>query len=160
MGKSSLLNALTRARAKIGDYSFTTLHPHVGIIEYEDFKQISIADLPGFLPDVTRGLGTKYLHHLERCKIILLTIDLSSEKPLEQYNDMRNLLEKYDENILKQKPTIIVGTKIDKANAYTNLVEFRKKINLPVIPVSAEKKINLRKLMTFMRDFSEQHLEN
>ena len=59
VGKSSLLNALTRARPKIGDYSFTTLHPHVGVVEFEDFEQITIADLPGLLPDLTRGFGTK-----------------------------------------------------------------------------------------------------
>ena len=70
VGKSSLLNVLTRARAKIGDYSFTTLHPQVGVVEYEDFVQVSITDLPGILPDLTRGFGTKYLHHLEKCKIL------------------------------------------------------------------------------------------
>lgn len=150
-----MLNALTRARAKIGDYSFTTLHPHVGVIEYKDFKQISIADLPGLLPDLTRGFGTRYLHHLERCKMILLTIDLSNEKPLEQYAQMRNVLDAFDSKLLKEKPLLVVGTKIDKENSYENLAKFRQEINLPVIPVSAEKKINLRKLMTLIRDFYE-----
>ena len=85
---------------------------------------------------------------------------MSSQKPLEQYNAMRNLLNRYDESFLKNKPTIIVGTKIDKQNAYTNMLEFKEEINLPVIPVSAVKKINLRKLMTILRDCYEQNLEN
>lgn len=153
-----MLNALTRARAKIGDYSFTTLHPHVGIIEYKDFKQISIADLPGLLPDLTRGFGTRYLHHLERCKMILLTIDLAANDPLQQYNQMRNVLNKFDENLLKQKPLVVIGTKIDKENAYANWLKFKEQIQLPVIAVSSDKKINLRKLMTIIRDCYEQNL--
>lgn len=157
MGKSSLLNALTRARAKIGDYSFTTLHPHVGIVEYEDFTQISIADLPGLLPDLTRGFGTKFLHHLERCKIIIFVIDISAEAPLQQYMDMRNALNFYDENILKTKPTLVVAHKIDKLESNENLLNFKKKIDLPVIPMSAEKKINLTKFLKLIRDIYDQN---
>lgn len=87
--------------------------------------------------------------------MILLTIDLSNEKPLEQYAQMRNVLDAFDSKLLKEKPLLVVGTKIDKENSYENLAKFRQEINLPVIPVSAEKKINLRKLMTLIRDFYE-----
>ena len=112
MGKSSILNALTRARPKIGDYSFTTLHPHVGVVEYEDFEQLSIADLPGLLPDLTLGFGTKYLYHLERCSILLHVVDMSKDDPFEQYMDMRNILEKFDKRLL-EKPVILIANKID-----------------------------------------------
>lgn len=150
VGKSSLLNALTRARAKIGDYSFTTLHPHVGVVEYEDFKQISIADLPGILPDLTRGLGTKYLHHLEKCKILIFVIDLSSN-PEQQFQDMTRVLEVFDSSLLNKKPIVVIGHKIDKKESRDNFEKFRKKIHLPIVPMSAEKKINLTKFLKILR---------
>lgn len=150
VGKSSLLNALTRARAKIGDYSFTTLHPHVGVVEYEDFKQISIADLPGILPDLTRGLGTKYLHHLEKCKILIFVIDLSAN-PEQQFEDMTRVLKVFDASLLSKKPSVVIGHKIDKIESRVNFEEFRSKIQLPIVPMSAEKKINLTKFLKTLR---------
>jgi GTPase len=135
------------------------LHPQVGIVEYKDFKQISIADLPGLLPDLTRGFGSRYLHHLDKCKIILLTIDFSRNDSLEQYNTMIDLLNTFNVNLLKQKPIIIVGTKIDEDNSYDNMIKFKQDINnlsLIVVPVSAEKKINLTKLMIVLRDLYDK----
>lgn len=154
VGKSSLLNALTRARAKIGDYSFTTLHPHVGVVEYEDFVQISIADLPGILPDLSRGFGTKYLHHLEKCKILVFVLDLS-ENPLQEYLDMVKALETFDSNLIKVKPRIVVGHKIDKEKSIENLVELKSKLSVPVIPMSAKEKINLSKFLKILRNVYE-----
>ena len=144
-----------KKRAKIGDYSFTTLHPHVGVVEYEDFLQISIADLPGLLPDLTRGFGSRYLNHLDRCKIIILVIDLSMEDPLLQFNKMKDALNFFDPKILKEKPTLIVGNKVDEEGAEENLEEFRKRINLPVVPISARNKINLTKFLRILRDLYE-----
>ncbi|CAF0776776.1 unnamed protein product [Brachionus calyciflorus] len=151
VGKSSLLNALTRARAKIGDYSFTTLHPQVGVVEYEDFVQISIADLPGILPDLTRGFGTKYLHHLEKCKILVFVLDLS-KNPHQEYLDMKNALDTFDISFVKNKPRIIVGHKIDDNASEANLNDLRSRIQVPIIPMSAEKKINLTKFLKILRD--------
>ena len=135
------------------------MHPQVGIVEFKDFKQISIADLPGLLPDLTRGFGSRYLHHLDKCKIILLTIDFSRNDSLEQYKTMIDLLNTFNVNLLKQKPIIIVGTKIDKDNSYDNMIKFKQDINnlsLIVVPVSAEKKINLTKLMIILRDLYDK----
>lgn len=159
MGKSSLLNALTRARAKIGDYSFTTLHPHVGIVEYEDYLQISLADLPGLLPDLTQGFGTKFLHHLERCKIIIIVVDMSSNNPIQQYEDMKNALNFYNPNLLIEKPILIIGQKIDKLSETERtdkLNDLNIKLNLPIIPMSAEKKINLKKFLIILRNIYEK----
>ncbi|RNA25618.1 mitochondrial ribosome-associated GTPase 2 [Brachionus plicatilis] len=156
VGKSSLLNALTRARAKIGDYSFTTLHPHVGVVEYEDFKQISIADLPGILPDLTRGLGTKYLHHLEKCKILIFVIDLSLN-PEQQFKDMTRVLDIFDSSLLQKKPKIVIGHKIDNQVSKDNFALLKEKIQLPIVPMSAQKKINLSKFLKILRHVYDKY---
>jgi GTP-binding protein len=156
-----LLNALTRARAKIGDYAFTTVHPHVGVVEYADFTQISIADLPGILPDLTRGFGTRFLAHLQKCKIIIFVVDVSSstnEHPYEQYVSMRNAIDFYDSAFLKQKKTIVVAHKVDELEAGDlRLDELRQRLDgeQPVVPMSAKKRINLSKFLKFLRHVYE-----
>lgn len=155
VGKSSILNALTRARTKVGDYAFTTLHPHVGVVEYEDDVQLLIADLPGMLPDLTRGLGSGFLRHIERSKIILFVIDLSLDNPLQQYYDMRKNLEFYDEKMFESKPFIIIGSKIDLEKSKENLIKIKnnlKEFNYSIIPISTSEKINLTKFLVYLRD--------
>ena len=187
-GKSSLLNALTRARAKIGDYSFTTIHPMVGCVEYEDYLQISIADLPGLLPDLTSGFGTRYLHHLERCKIIIFVLDFSklsvdllhdiNEEPFMQYLNMKNVLDTYDPSLLMKKSSIIIAHKIDQIlfmSTDKKIDEFKTKLynyykndgsglnnrNIPpIIPVSARDKINLNKFLKLLRNIYEYEVKN
>jgi GTPase len=151
VGKSSILNALTRARSKIGDYSFTTLYPHVGIVEYEDDTQISIADLPGVINDPTRGLGTNFLRHLERTKILLIVIDLSLNDSYEKYIQVKDILEKYDENIFSNKRCIVIANKIDSENSMDNLKKIKPKIDLPIIPMSTVEKINLTKFLILLK---------
>ena len=153
---------MTRARPKIGDYSFTTLHPHVGIVEYEDFTQLSIADLPGLLPDLTLGFGTKFLYHLERCKILLYVIDISKENSFEQYLDMKNILESFNKDLLK-KPSIIIANKIDLIKndeepdiLRSRLDYLRKNSNELVAPISTLDKINLSKFLKIFRDLHDK----
>jgi GTPase len=151
------LNALTKARAKVGDYAFTTLHPQVGIVEYKDYTQIAIADLPGVLPDLTRGFGTRYFRHLERCKMIIFVVDLASgDEPYKQYIDMCQALNFYDKTLLETRPLLIAANKVDKPNANENLAKLRQQLQLPIVPVSAEKRINLTKLLNLVRSTHER----
>jgi len=135
------------------------LHPQVGIVEYQDFKQISIADLPGLLPDLSRGFGTKYLHHLEKCKMIILVIDLAmtnESAPLEQYRRMKSALNFFNKKLLEDKRLLVVGNKIDAENAQENLAELKKEIEEVLVPVSTKQKINLTKFMRILRDTYEK----
>jgi len=155
---------LTRARPKIGDYSFTTKHPHVGIVEYEDFEQLSIADLPGLLPDLS--FGKNFLYHLEKCKIILYVVDITRENPLEQFKNMRNILLNFDTNIVINKPSILIANKIDilEKNDPSGLKEkldnLRNNSDQIVAPVSALNKINLRKFLKIFRDLNDNFVKN
>lgn len=108
-GKSSLLNALTRAKAKIGAYAFTTLEPNLG-----DFYGRILADIPGLIEGAStgRGLGTKFLRHIERTGILLHLVSSSQEDPLAAYREVRRELEAFGHG-LAEKREIVVLSKTD-----------------------------------------------
>ena len=108
-GKSSLLNELTNARAKIGAYPFTTLEPNLG-----DCFGYIISDIPGLIEGSAKGkgLGYKFLRHIKRTKILAHLVSLENENMLEAYNMVRDELGKYDKELLK-KPEIVILTKTD-----------------------------------------------
>jgi GTP-binding protein len=155
-----LLRSLTNAKPKIGDYSFTTLHPHVGIVDYEDYKQISIADFPGILPDLSQGFGTKFFHHLDECKIFVFVVDLSRDDCLEQFLSTKKALDFYNQNLFSTKSSLIIGNKVDmienKDQLDSKLNEFKTNTLMPIIPMSVRNKINLRKFLIVLRDVYEK----
>lgn len=108
-GKSSLLNTLTRAHSKVGSFPFTTLEPFLG-----DFYGLIIADIPGLIEGAAqgRGLGHKFLRHIERTKTLLHCISSEIEDPLDVYKVVRKELELYNKS-MKDKPEIVLLTKTD-----------------------------------------------
>jgi len=112
-GKSTLLNAITHAHSRVGDYPFTTLNPHLGILR-NDFKNIVIADMPGIIEGAHRGkgLGLRFLRHIERTKLLVLVIDISAAEPLKQYKCLLYEFKEY-KSVLLNKPRIVVFNKID-----------------------------------------------
>ena len=112
-GKSSLLSKISAAQPKIGDYPFTTLHPVLGVIKNFE-KEIVVADIPGIIEGAHegKGLGDKFLAHIERCKALLHIIDCSDKNFLKSYDNVRNELSKYGKNI-ERKNEIIAISKID-----------------------------------------------
>lgn len=115
-GKSSLLNALTNAEAKVGDYAFTTLDPNLG-----DFYGYIIADIPGIIEGASegKGLGVKFLRHIKRTKMLAHLVSFENPKMLATYKEVRKELEKYDKKLklgtegLSSKNEIIILTKTD-----------------------------------------------
>ncbi len=140
-GKSTLLNMLTNAHPKTGAYPFTTLFPTVGVLEYEDqFKRITLADIPGLIEGASdnRGLGHRFLKHIERCKVLLIMIDMEGtddREPIADYRTLLNELKLYKPD-LSQKPIFIAANKMDEPNALENLKAFEKNLNQPVYPIS------------------------
>ncbi len=109
-GKSSLLNALTKAGAKVGSYAFTTLDPNLGA-----FYGYILADIPGLIEGASggKGLGTKFLRHIARTKLLVHCVSLESEDPIRDYETVRAEISAYEDGILGQKTEIIVLTKTD-----------------------------------------------
>ena len=125
-GKSSLLSKISAAQPKIGDYPFTTLHPVLGVIKNFE-KEIVVADIPGIIEGAHegKGLGDKFLAHIERCKALLHIIDCSDKNFLKSYENVRNELSKYGKNI-ERKNEIIAISKIDLCNDEREIIKLVK----------------------------------
>lgn len=133
-GKSSLLNALTSARSKVGDFPFTTLEPALG-----DFYGLIIADIPGLIEGAAKGkgLGHKFLRHIERTKTLLHCVSAEVENPFEAYKVVRNELELYNKEMIK-KSEVVVLTKVDMISKteQNKKLKLLKNVANSVLPVS------------------------
>jgi GTP-binding protein len=143
-GKSSLTNAITKARPKTGAYPFTTLHPQIGVIEYPEVargeRRLLLADVPGLIEGASenRGLGHRFLRHIERCKVLLLIIDMAgtdARDPRDDYAHLLKELELYDKALLK-KPRIVAANKMDVPEAKAWLAKFKRRHKVDVAPIS------------------------
>lgn len=143
-GKSSLLEVLTNAHPKIGDYPFTTLEPNLGVLSGK-----IIADIPGLIEGASdgRGLGDKFLKHIERTKIILHCIDCQSKDPIKDYEVIRKELEAFS-SVLLNKEEIILITKTDMLGKaeIQRIVKLFKKMKKLVYSVSIYDDASIDKL--------------
>ena len=126
-GKSTFLTALTRARPKIADYPFTTLHPNLGVATV-DGREVLLADIPGLIEGASEGtgLGTHFLKHVERCSVLIHLIDSTAEDVVESYKIIRTELEQYGHS-LGIKKEIVALNKID-ALTLEEIEKKRKKL--------------------------------
>ncbi|XP_013402100.1 mitochondrial ribosome-associated GTPase 2 [Lingula anatina] len=159
-GKSTLLRALSRARPKVASYAFTTRKPHIGMVQYDDYAQVSVADIPGLVTDAhkNRGLGFSFLRHIQRCSCLLYVLDLSQEEPWQQLKDLKYELEQFETG-LSERPHAIIGNKIDLPKARKNLDLLREKVQLPVYPVSAKFLLNIEELKCHIRKIYDEHID-
>jgi len=146
-GKSSLLGALSLAQPKVAAYPFTTLHPHVGFVEYKDGERISVADLPGLVDGAheNRGLGHEFLMHVERTKVLVFVVDVCpgfEGRERSAGDDLRALVHELDlyQQGLSQRPCLVVANKMDSAHALRGLktLEAAAAGLGPVVPLSAK----------------------
>ncbi|XP_063700183.1 mitochondrial ribosome-associated GTPase 2 [Culicoides brevitarsis] len=151
-GKSTLLNAITRAKPKVASYPFTTLKPHVGMVQYDDYEQIAIADLPGLIPGSAenKGLGIQFLKHVERCAALLFIVDASIEEPWKCYETLLEELKKFSPELLTRS-RLIVANKIDLPEAKDNIEALKSHVDAPVICISAKQGINVTELLAEIR---------
>ena len=161
VGKSTLLSAVSRAKPKVENEEFTTKRPNIGIVDFDDYTQIAIADLPGLIEDahLNRGLGIAFLRHLERCVCLMYVIDLSKEDPVYQFEILKKELEFYKKGLSK-RPHAIVGAKIDLPNSTKNLELLKSylrehtpenEIPIPVISCSGKYGKNLKEFLNHCR---------
>ena len=113
-GKSTLISVVSAARPKIADYPFTTLEPNLGIVKYKDYKTFVIADIPGIIEGAHagKGLGHKFLKHIERTKILLILIESTVKDPQKEFDVLMKELSEFSE-VLREKTKVIAFTKSD-----------------------------------------------
>ncbi|XP_073679190.1 mitochondrial ribosome-associated GTPase 2 [Garra rufa] len=161
-GKSSLLRVISNARPAVAAYPFTTLKPHVGIVTYRDHQQLAVlADIPGLIPGahLNRGLGVSFLRHIERCRVLLFVLDMSSSEPWEQFRQLCFELDQYNP-LLSHRPHAIVANKMDLPEAKANLENLRSRLHQTVIPVSALTGDNTGQLILHLRHMYDSDLPN
>ena len=132
VGKSTILSVVTAAKPKIGAYHFTTIVPNLGMVRTKSGESFAMADLPGLIEGASQGvgLGTQFLRHIERTRVILHVIDMSASEgrdPYEDYLQINKELETYNLRLM-ERPQIIVANKMDMPGAEENLKEFKGKI--------------------------------
>lgn len=147
------MRAITRARPRVAPYAFTTLKPHLGVVHYDDYEQVSIADLPGLIPGshLNKGLGIQFLKHAERCSALLFIIDLSCEEPWKHFDQLRFEIGMFSQELL-MRPQVIVGNKIDVPESLINLKTMKEMYpTTPIISISAKMGTNLNDLLSNIR---------
>ena len=141
-GKSTLLSTISKARPKVAPYPFTTLHPQIGIMEFPDYRRIVVCDVPGLIEGAHKnvGLGHEFLRHVQRCKVLVLLLDMAgtdARVPWDDYKQLLSELELYDPTLV-EKPRLIVANKMDEPHAEANLKSFKRRVRkVPVLPIAA-----------------------
>ncbi|MGH2574628.1 MAG: GTPase ObgE [Ignavibacteria bacterium] len=161
-GKSTLISKISAAKPKIADYPFTTLQPNLGIVKYNDFKSFVVADIPGLIEGahLGKGLGIRFLKHIERTKVLVFLIDSTllphKENKTEDYVTLLYELKCFDNKLLK-KPRIVCFTKIDaitqQQKKNLDKIKFEKsKQKAPVLKISSVSGENLQSLVNKLGD--------
>ena len=141
-GKSTFLKAVSDAEPKTAPYPFTTLHPMVGVLQFDDYTRMTIADIPGLIDGASEniGLGHHFLRHIERTKVLLYVLDMAGTDNRDPWDDFENLqkeLEIYQKG-LTDKPSLILANKMDEDISAENLEELKKRVDLPIVTSIAE----------------------
>ncbi len=154
VGKSTLISNISHAHPKIAAYPFTTKSPVLGVVTGEGGFFV-IADIPGLIEGSSqgKGLGDKFLRHIERTKILLHLVDMSGfegRDPIEDYRTINKELKDYSKEVCK-KSQIIAANKMDLGSACQNLQRFKKVIKKRIYPISALRKEGLEELIEAIR---------
>lgn len=149
-GKSTLISQISSARPKIALYPFTTKDPILGVVTKGD-DSFTVVDIPGLIEGAHegKGLGDKFLRHVERTKILVHLIDMAgvdARDPLDDFEVLNKELQFYSQEVAK-KTQILVANKTDLEPAKENLKRFKKKFRKKIISISAKEKINLDELI-------------
>lgn len=156
-GKSTLISHISAAKPKIADYPFTTLQPHLGVVKFGEHKDFIVADIPGLIEGAHKGkgLGIKFLKHIERTSLFIHLIDISphtERDPKQDFEIINRELRAWNPDMAK-KPQIIAMNKIDVTEARERLpmlLEFFKSKDIPAFPVSAVTGEGLDKLVKYI----------
>jgi GTP-binding protein len=154
-GKSTFISVVSAAHPKIADYPFTTLEPHLGVVDMGDFRTFVIADIPGLIEGAHEGhgLGDRFLRHVERTKLLLHLVDVSSTSGRDSVSDYEVInreLEAYDPQ-LAERAQVVVATKIDALDDPSRVESLRERAaqdGRPFFAISAVAGTGVRELLT------------
>ena len=138
-GKSTFINAVTNARAKVGAYPFTTVRPQLGVVTHHD-REFVVADIPGLIEGAAdgAGIGDRFLGHIERCRVLLHLVDATGDDPVGAYRTVRNELDIYGAGLI-DKPEVIGLNKIDAldpADVKKLMTKLKRASKAEVMPLS------------------------
>ena len=154
VGKSSLLNELTRAESRVANYEFTTLEPHLGV-----YQNLVLADIPGLIEGAAsgKGLGVKFLRHIERTRILFHIIAADSKDPTRDYRTIRRELGLYSKKLL-QKNEYIILSKTDTLDMHEKEVVMRilKKLSPIILPISIYDKKGMDDVRALLNTFAKE----
>src|ERR1044072_651973 len=153
-GKSTFISTVSAARPKIADYPFTTLEPHLGVVDLGDFRTVVIADIPGLIEGAHAGagLGDRFLRHIERTKLFLHLVDVpsvSGREPVADYETVNRELASYNPE-LALRPQFVVATKIDALDEPERLESLKVRAQedqKPFFPISSATGAGVRELV-------------
>lgn len=157
VGKSTILSVISASKPKIAAYHFTTLNPNLGVVKLKNNESFVMADLPGLIEGASEGigLGTLFLKHAMRTRILAHVVDMGSSEgrnPIEDYKIIRNEICKYSE-ILKNKKEVVIASKMDLENSKENLEKFKKAYpEILVIPISCYEMTGIEEMLTKLNE--------
>lgn len=161
VGKSTILSVISASKPKIAAYHFTTLNPNLGVVKLKTGESFVMADLPGLIEGASEGigLGTLFLKHAMRTRILAHVVDMGSSEgrnPIEDYKIIRNEICKYSE-ILKNKKEVVIASKMDLEGSYENLEKFKKEYpNIEIIPISCYEMTNIEEMLSKLNEILKE----
>lgn len=159
-GKSTFISSVSAAKPKIADYPFTTLQPNLGIVNYKEYKSFTVADIPGIIEGASdgKGLGLQFLRHIERTKILLLLIDITSEDIQKEYDTLLNELEAYSAELSGREKIVAISKAdlVDDAEIKKISKKKLKNYEGPLFVFSSVSRIGINNIL----DYLWQKLEN
>jgi GTPase len=141
-GKSTILSKLSAAKPKVAAYPFTTLKPMVGVVEYPEYKRLTLADIPGLIEGAhdNVGLGHDFLRHILRCRLLLFVLDMAGSEgrhPVDDLATLRTEISLYDEQLAK-RPWIVIANKMDLPESEELLAQCKQRFpKVKFVPISA-----------------------
>jgi GTP-binding protein len=156
-GKSTLLGKLSAAHPKVAPYPFTTLNPIVGVVEFDDYRRLTVADIPGLIEGAHRnvGLGHDFLRHIVRCKLLVFVLDTAGSEGRDPINDLQTLRRELDlyDPLLSRRPWVIVANKMDLPDADQRLKALEQRFpDRTIVPISAEKSEGIEALKESLQE--------
>ncbi len=155
-GKSSLLNSLTNAKSKVANYAFTTLEPHLGA-----WYDLILADIPGLIEGAHegKGLGTKFLRHIERTRVLFHLISSASEDPAQDYKVIRSELKKYSPELLKKPEYVFLSKSDEKSDSeIAQTLGALKKKKIAALPLSILNDENMKQVSRILEKIQKEKL--